>query len=108
MLHIRDNAEQAVRQLLKRVAKERGTKLEALDYMDDGTPIQLAISIDSDAGSAVFDFEGTGPEMIGQSIRLVRADRPDQFLGNLNCPLSVTYSAIIYCLRSMVDMDVRS
>ena len=66
MLHIRDNAEQAVRQLLKRVAKERGTKLDALDYMDDGTPIQLAVSIDSEAGSAVFDFEGTGPETIGE------------------------------------------
>ena len=106
MLHIRDNAEQAVRQLLKRVAKERGTKLEALDHMDDGTPIQLAISIDLEAGSAVFDFEGTGPEMIGESTSAVGADWSDQYSGNLNCPLSVTYSAIIYCLRSMVDMDV--
>lgn len=90
MLHIRDNAEQAVRNLLKRVAKERGTKLQARDHMDDGTPIQLAVSIDETQGSAVFDFEGTGPEMIG----------------NCNCPLSVTYSAIIYCLRAMVDLDV--
>ena len=92
MLHIRDNAEQAVRTLLRRVAKERGSELEALDHLDDGTPIQLKVTIDEKEGSAVFDFEGTGPEMIG----------------NLNCPRSVSYSAIIYCLRAMVDIDVRS
>jgi len=38
----------------------------------------------------VFDFEGTGPEV----------------RGNLNSPISVVHSAIIYCLRSMLDMDI--
>lgn len=28
-------------------------------------------------------------------------------IGNLNTPISVTYSAVIYCLRAMVDLDVR-
>jgi N-methylhydantoinase B/oxoprolinase/acetone carboxylase alpha subunit len=54
-----------VRHLLKRVARERGTELHAIDYLDDGTPIELSVSIDEQEGSAVFDFEGTGPEMIG-------------------------------------------
>ncbi|GAA5884844.1 hypothetical protein JCM6882_007118 [Rhodosporidiobolus microsporus] len=90
MLHIRDNAELAVRNLLKQVAEERGKELKAVDHLDDGTPIALAVSIDEKEGSAVFDFEGTGPEIYG----------------NLNAPVSVTYSAIIYCLRAMVDQDI--
>lgn len=79
-----------MRNLLKEVAKKRGTELSARDYLDDGSPIQLKVTINEQEGSAVFDFEGTGYEMIG----------------NLNCPTSVTYSAIIYCLRAMVDLDV--
>lgn len=88
---IRDNAELAVRNLLKEVAKRHGkTELYAIDHLDDGTPIELTIKIDDKEGSAVFDFEGTGPEIFG----------------NLNAPVSVTFSAIIYCLRAMVDQDV--
>lgn len=91
MLHIRDNAELAVRNLLRRVAKEQqANALHALDYMDDGTPIALCVTIDPDAGSAVFDFEGTGPEVHA----------------NFNCPTSVVYSAIIYALRCMVSVDI--
>src|SRR3954452_20751629 len=33
--------------------------------MDDGTPIELRVTIDEEKGSAVFDFEGTGPEVLG-------------------------------------------
>ncbi len=91
MLHIRDNAELAVRNLLRDVAARQGTnELHAVDYMDDGSPIELKVTIDTDAGSALFDFEGTGPEV----------------QANFNCPKSVCYSAIIYCLRSMVDLDI--
>ncbi|EGG08879.1 uncharacterized protein MELLADRAFT_34761 [Melampsora larici-populina 98AG31] len=91
MLHIRDNAELAVRNLLKQVAKKQNTsKLHALEYLDDGTPLEITITINEQDGSAVFDFEGTGPELIG----------------NLNTPKSVSYSAIIYCLRAMVDDDI--
>lgn len=89
-LQIRDNAEFAVRNLLRDVAKTRGTKLHAIDHLDDGSPIELHVDINEEDGSAVFDFEGTGLEMIG----------------NLNTPISVTYSAVIYCLRAMVDLDV--
>ena len=38
----------------------------------------------------MFDFEGTGPEVHG----------------NTNAPPAVTYSAIIYSLRCMVDQDI--
>lgn len=66
---IRDNAELAVRNLLKRVAKERGTtELEALEHLDDGTPVRLKVTIDDQHGSAKFDFSGSGPEMIGEPL----------------------------------------
>ncbi|KAG0269772.1 hypothetical protein DFQ27_002188 [Actinomortierella ambigua] len=91
MMHIRKNAEMAVRALLKRALKKSGGRdLEAVDFMDDGSRIQLRISIDPQDGSAVFDFEGTSEEVYG----------------NCNAPISVTHSAIIYCLRCMVDMDI--
>lgn len=51
---------------------------------------QLAVTIDRRDGSAVFDFEGTGP----------------QVYGNTNAPPAVTYSAIIYSLRCMVHQDI--
>lgn len=91
MMYIRSNAELSVRNLLKEVAKrQETTHLYAKDYMDDGSPIELKITIDEMDGSAFFDFEGTGPEV----------------LGNWNCPKSVCYSAIIYCLRCMVAVDI--
>ncbi|KIO20359.1 hypothetical protein M407DRAFT_81676 [Tulasnella calospora MUT 4182] len=90
MYHIRNNAEQCVRNLLKDVAKRRGTKLSARDYLDDGSPIQVQVSIHEEEGSAVIDFEGTGPEL----------------RGNLNAPISVVHSAVIYCMRAMLDVDI--
>lgn len=85
MYAIQTTAEVAVRELLKDTLARRGDTLEALDFMDDGTPIKLTVSIRPD-GSATFDFAGTGPHV----------------LGNTNAPIAITNSAIIYCLRSLV------
>ncbi|GME53176.1 Hydantoinase/oxoprolinase [Neofusicoccum parvum] len=91
MHSIQDNAEQSVKQLLKEVSKRfEGQDLSAVDYMDDGSPIQLKVTIDAEKGGAVFDFEGTGPEVYG----------------NINAPEAVTYSAIIYCLRCLIKEDI--
>ncbi|EPE08394.1 5-oxoprolinase [Ophiostoma piceae UAMH 11346] len=91
MYAIQDNAEQAVRALLKKMHTTfAGAPLCALDYMDDGTPIQLTITIDEATGGAVFDFTGTGP----------------QVYGNTNAPIAITHSAIIYCLRALLASDV--
>ncbi|GAA6023159.1 hypothetical protein JCM10207_005746 [Rhodosporidiobolus poonsookiae] len=91
MRFITDNAEQAVRGLLKRAAAKAGTStLHAIDYMDDGSPIELTIDIDETTGSAVFDFEGTGPESYS----------------SLNAPVSVCSSAVIYCMRILVDEEI--
>ena len=90
MLHIRNNAELSVRNLLRTVSKQHSHELHAVDYMDDGTPIELSVTIDAAAGSAIFDFTGTGPEVNA----------------NHNCPRSVAFSAIIYALRCMVSDDI--
>eukprot|EP00980_Cylindrotheca_fusiformis_P021998 scaffold8869_cov136-Cylindrotheca_fusiformis.AAC.4 len=86
MMFIQQNAEVAVRSMLKDFASKHGTKASAVDHMDDGTPICLSIEIDPATGSAVFDFTGTGP----------------QVAANHNAPPAVTYSAVIYSLRSLV------
>lgn len=80
MKAIQDNAAQSVRELLK-VFSQRfaGQSLQAIDYIDDGTPLALKIDIDRETGSAVFDFTGTGPE----------------HFGNLNCPPAIMYSGIM-------------
>ena len=58
--------------------------------MDDGTPIAVKIRINNWDGSAIFDFTGSG----------------SQVFGNCNAPPAVTYSAIIYCLRCLVNLDI--
>ncbi|KAG9234802.1 Hydantoinase B/oxoprolinase-domain-containing protein [Amylocarpus encephaloides] len=91
MVNIQSNAELSVRNLLKDVSKRfEGQDLSALDFMDDGSPIKLKITIDADKGGAIFDFAGTGPEVYA----------------NINAPQAVTYSAIIYCLRSLISEDI--
>ena len=68
MLHIQNNAELSVRNLLKKVSERfEGQDLSAVDYMDDGSPIKLKITIDAREGEAKFDFSGTGPEVYGKS-----------------------------------------
>ena len=48
MYHIRANAESSVRNLLRDVAKRAGTNvLEAVDYLDDGSPVGLEASATS-------------------------------------------------------------
>ncbi|KAK4219113.1 5-oxoprolinase [Rhypophila decipiens] len=91
MVAIQNNAEMQVRNLLKSVSNRfQGKDLSAVDYMDDGSPIRLKIAIDAEKGEAVFDFDGTGPEVYG----------------NINAPEAVSYSAIIYTLRCMISEDI--
>lgn len=67
MHKIQDNAELSVKNLLKEVSKRfQGQDLSAVEYMDDGSPIKLKVTIDAEKGEAVFDFAGTGPEVYGK------------------------------------------
>lgn len=94
MHHIQEAAAEAVKAMLKEIARNRGLGenevLNFMDRMDDGTEIKLAVSIDVEQGTAVFDFRDSGPEVTG----------------NTNAPRAITSSAIIYALRCMVDQDI--
>lgn len=95
MAHIQKNAELAVRDMLRQIGKETlertgTTELKAKEFMDDGSPISLKVTIDPDTGSAKCDFTGSGEEV----------------WGNCNAPRAITMSALIYCLRCMVGHDV--
>lgn len=37
--------------------------LRCTDYLDDGSPITLCVTIDEANGTAHFDFTGTGPQV---------------------------------------------
>ena len=90
MDRIQENAEIAVRKVLKRTSERiMGRPLKAIDTLDNGTRIQLEIRINPD-GSATFDFTGTGREV----------------LGNNNAPKSICLSAIIYCLRCLINEEI--
>lgn len=105
MEEIQGAAELAVREMLKRIAKTtKGKPLEAVDYMDDGTPIQLKVDIDEKTGGAVFNFEGTGPEAYGtySRMRSVGYDANTK-IGNWNAPIAICNSSIIFALRCMVN-----
>ena len=92
MRAVKTTAEAAVRNLLRETAsKYRGQlPLTAVDYMDDGSPIALSISIDEEKGSAVFDFTGTGIEAYNC----------------LNAPIAIAGSAILYVLRCLIGSDI--
>ena len=80
-----------MRRLLQKVYDNfKGLPLEAEDYMDDGSVLKLKIRIDRDSGSATFDFTGTSKEIYG----------------NLNAARAITFSAIIYVLRSLTKEDI--
>ena len=40
-----------------------GTSLSAVEYMDDGSPIEVTIDINKNEGTAYIDFTGTGPQV---------------------------------------------
>lgn len=94
MEFIQENAERAVRDMLTAFSSKMNLKerdqVHAEDFMDDGTVISLTVSINRATGSAVFDFEGTG----------------SQVFGNTNAPPAVAQSAIIYALRAMIAKDI--
>jgi 5-oxoprolinase (ATP-hydrolysing) len=91
MIAIQDNAAQTVINMIDRLLEKNKDKdLKCTDYMDDGSQICLSVYRDNSTNKVVFDFEGTSP----------------QTYNNFNAPTAITYSAIIYCLRCLVDQDI--
>lgn len=94
MRFIMNNAEETVWNMLVRLSVWNNLKdidtVVAEDYMDDGTSINLKLTLNWIEKTANFDFTGSGFEV----------------LGNTNAPKAITYSAIIYCLWCLVDSDI--
>ncbi|MEK6236183.1 MAG: hydantoinase B/oxoprolinase family protein, partial [Planctomycetales bacterium] len=85
MRHIQDAAERKTRNALRKLPDGRH---EFVDHLDDGSPIQAAITVSGD--EAEIDFTGTGPTLSG----------------NLNANQAITASAALYCMRLLIDEDV--
>lgn len=85
MGHIRDNAEQAMRALLKELPDGNH---RFSDHLDDGSRIAVTITIDGD--NAKVDFTGTD----------------HQIPGNLNAPHAVVTAAVLYVFRTLLPRPI--
>jgi len=85
MTHVQDNAEAAVRQLIKTLRSS-----EAVVRLDHGAMIKVAVSIDPTQQRLRIDFSGSSP----------------QHSGNLNAPLAVTRAVVLYVMRCLVAESI--
>jgi 5-oxoprolinase (ATP-hydrolysing) len=85
MGHVQDNAEEQVRRVLDVL-----TDGHFAYPLDNGAVIEVTISIDRAARTAVLDFAGTS------------AQRDDNF----NAPASVCRAAVMYVFRTLVDDEI--
>ncbi len=97
MAFIQDNGAFAVKLALWNLLGERDSLCSSFeDCLDDGTVIKVKVSIQAgenppDTVRAVFDFTGTDSQHCSD---------------NLNAPLSVTRSAVLYVLRTLTDDEI--
>ena len=85
MRHVQDNAEESVRRVLAVLRDGSFTY-----PMDDGSQIQVQITVDQKARAAVIDFTGTSP----------------QHSGNRNAPRAVCRAAVLYVFRTLIDDEI--
>jgi 5-oxoprolinase (ATP-hydrolysing) len=85
MGHVQDNAAESVRRVIDKLHDS-----SFVYEMDQGTRIQVRISVDRNKREATIDFTGTSPQ------------QPDNF----NAPEPVTRAAVLYVFRVMVDDDI--
>ncbi len=85
MGHVQDNAAESVRRVLDRLSDA------SFSYeMDQGTVIQVKITVDKAKREATVDFTGTSPQ------------QPTNF----NAPEPVTRAAVLYVFRVMVEDEI--
>lgn len=85
MQHIQDRGELAVRQAIDRLQNGSFTY-----PTDEGTQIQVQITIDPEQRSARIDFTGTSPQ------------QPNNF----NTPFAICQAAVLYVFRTLVADDI--
>ncbi|HEX3973142.1 MAG TPA: hydantoinase B/oxoprolinase family protein [Stellaceae bacterium] len=85
MRHVQDNAEEAVRRVIDRLASG-----SFIYEMDDGAKICVRVTIDRAKRNALIDFTGTSA----------------QLSTNFNAPSAICYAAVLYVFRTLVDDDI--
>lgn len=90
MKAIQANAASTVSKMLDNILNNRKENIEYRDFMDDGSYIDLKVYREENEGKVVFDFTDSSP----------------QAYNNFNAPIAITYSAIIYVLRCIVNEDI--
>ncbi|MCX4536440.1 hydantoinase B/oxoprolinase family protein [Streptomyces sp. NBC_01669] len=85
MGHVQDNAEESVRRIIGRL-HDGSYRYET----DNGAVIEVALTVDRTARSAIIDFTGTSPQQPG----------------NFNAPKSVVMAAVLYVFRTLVADDI--
>jgi len=88
MRRIQEISYRAIQERLRKIEAERGRHLQAEDFLDDGSRIALQLTLDD--GHARFDFTGSAA----------------QLAGNQNTPRSITSSAVVYALRSLIEQSL--
>jgi len=85
MGHVKDNAEESVRQVIDALSDSSFTSV-----MDDGHRVRVRIAVNRADRSATIDFTGTS------------ATHP----GNYNAPSAIAHAAVLYVFRCLVDDDI--
>jgi 5-oxoprolinase (ATP-hydrolysing) len=85
MHHVQANATAAVQRVIERLQEGQFTYA-----MDEGTVIQVSVTLDRQARTAHIDFTGTSPQ------------QPS----NMNAPLAIAKAVVLYVFRSLVDDEI--
>lgn len=85
MVHVQDNAEESVRRIVAGL-HDGSCRYET----DNGAVIEVAVTVDREARTAVIDFIGTSPQQPG----------------NFNAPKSVVMAAVLYVFRTLIEDDI--
>ena len=85
MRHVQDNAEESVRRVIEVLSDGAFTYA-----FDDGSRIQVSVSIDKPARQATIDFTGTSPQQSS----------------NFNAPRAVCRAAVLYVFRTLVGDEI--
>jgi 5-oxoprolinase (ATP-hydrolysing) len=85
MNHVQDNAEESVRRVIG--ALKNG---EFKVQLDNGSHINVAIRVNQQERSAQIDFSGTSAQQAN----------------NFNAPRAVTFAAVLYVFRTLVDDEI--
>ncbi|MCS6815011.1 MAG: hydantoinase B/oxoprolinase family protein, partial [Cyanobacteria bacterium] len=88
MTHVQANAEEAVRRAIATLPLT--LPRSHVQTLDDGSHIQVTVTIDPHHRNARIDFTGTSPQQAS----------------NFNAPLAVCHAAVLYVFRTLVAEDI--